>query len=358
MHRAGLLAPLGADRERARDRTEHAPQQRVAEDLAGVRVDVAGQQRGDEHEQREHQAPGRRPGEPRPERQRVQPRALVAREHERGGDGHEREDERRHPVGLAEDVEERVVLEAGQHELAHLAERLLEVGRVVAQEADQRAVGQRREHQGHREADAERPGADDPRRRPPAGCAGARRARRRAPPRAAAPAKAPPGAAAPRLPPTPVAEPPPRALPPAAPPPRVPPPASPRAAVPPPPVPARGFLRNRLCDARVPQKRAAAAVGASGVGGAAWRRAARHSAQRGAPQFGQNRARSESLWPHWSQNAIAIAPAWNVIRQSGATVALALLAQLEGPRHIVGVDRLALRARALEHARQALEAGL
>ena len=49
-----------------------------------------------------------------------------------------------------------------EDELDHLPERLLDIAGVGAEEADQRRVGQRREHEADQEHDRERPDPDDP----------------------------------------------------------------------------------------------------------------------------------------------------------------------------------------------------
>ena len=60
-------------------RADQPPQQRVAEGLADVGVDVAGQQRGDDHQEREEEGAAGGDAEPQPEA-----RALEARRAARG----------------------------------------------------------------------------------------------------------------------------------------------------------------------------------------------------------------------------------------------------------------------------------
>ena len=109
--------------------------------------------------------------EPQPEARALQPRELRPREVQRGERGDEREQPGRDPARAAEDVEQRVVLEAREDELDHLPERLLDIAGVGAEEADQRGVGQRREDEAGDEDDRERAdpmtaGRDDRRRLP------------------------------------------------------------------------------------------------------------------------------------------------------------------------------------------------
>ena len=100
--------------------------------------------------------------EPHAEAGALQAAELRAGEEERGERGDEREQAGRDPARVAEGVEQRVVLEAREDELHHLPERLLDVAGVDAEEADQRGVGQRGEHEAGDEDDRERADADDP----------------------------------------------------------------------------------------------------------------------------------------------------------------------------------------------------
>ena len=155
----------------AGERADQRPQQPVAERLADRGVDVAGQQRRDDHEEREQQRADARYAEPQAEARALEPGELRPGEVERGERGHEREEARRDAAGAAEDLEQRVVLEAREHKLHHLPERLLEVAGVGAEEADQRCVRQRGEDEAGEEHDREgpepdHPGGDDSRRLP------------------------------------------------------------------------------------------------------------------------------------------------------------------------------------------------
>ena len=257
-------------RGRFRQRADQPPEEGVGEGLADVGVDVAGQQRGDDHQQREQERAAGGHAEPETEARALDARQLRAGEVERGEGGNEREQPGRDPARALEDVEQRVVLEPGEDELDHLPERLLDIAGVGAEEADQRRVGQRREHEADHEHDRERPdpddaGGDDRRRLPQlpelpdelglGGRAGPRGGRFRS--RAArlrAPAR----------------------------------------------IAARAPVRSARAPARPP--------GARAPRGAALQRAVQAppvaAPERGAPQFGQKRARSSSRWPHWSQNAI------------------------------------------------------
>ena len=97
--------------------------------------------------------------EPQAEARALEAAELRPGEVERGERRHEREQPGRDPAGVAEGVEQRVVLEAREHELDHLPERLLDVAGVGAEEADQRGVGQRGEDEAGDEDDRERPDA-------------------------------------------------------------------------------------------------------------------------------------------------------------------------------------------------------
>ena len=118
------------------------------------------QQRRDDHEEGEQEGAADGDRQPHGERGAPQPPELRARQVEGSEGRDEGEQPGRDPARVPEGVEQRVVLEAGEHELGHLAARLLHVARVGAEEADQRRVGQRGEHEPGDEHDRERPDAD------------------------------------------------------------------------------------------------------------------------------------------------------------------------------------------------------
>ncbi len=250
---------------------------------------------------------------------------LRPREVQRGQHRHEREQAGGDAARVAEGLEQRVVLESGEDELHHLPERLLDVACVRAEEADQAGVGQRGEDEPGHEHHRERPEADDrggdrgrrltqrpelpdelglgaagagPARVPARARRAGERARREAPrPRAGSGCWGSVGGG------------------------RRPAALRPRGS-------RRGFWAGPF-----PRRRLLAGGSSTARSGWLWRRfrrgrrglrrasrpAARWvrsaAAARGAPQFGQKRARSSSLLPHWSQNAI---PGPQTSRVSGA----------------------------------------